>query len=128
SERKMTFASWKGDRAHLFTKKPTVAMDELAIETWHGGKTKEPLVVATFVQRWKSKKTADHGKKAITLRVDGDRALIVREEMLSAALGWDDQKVETVDATSLGASVTTSLAWARIAGCKATADDEPCAK
>jgi hypothetical protein len=86
------------------------------ITTWHTDKTlKRNVVRATFVQRWKNKSGyADHGQKLMRMQADGDKLLIVYEELMSSAAGWDDAsaKITTVDGTALTSPVKIAIVGA----------------
>lgn len=91
-EKTYDFAGWRADREKLLAAKPKVAADNPQFVTWHDGKLADKAATITFVQRWKAKGYADHGKKVLTL-VRTDKGLrITREEMVAASAGWGDVK------------------------------------
>jgi hypothetical protein len=135
------FAAWMADRRKMLAGPnggPTVVADAVVfkdIEHPPGDSALGPEqpVQAEFVQRWKSRRYADHGRKIIRWGWRQGALRIVYEEMVSSAAGWDDSPpwlriwftawdmpLQTLDGTDLKPPITV-----RVIGEPITIDDPP---
>jgi len=113
-EKRLTLTAWESDRKRLFESPQKVAADDVKIKTWHDGGLAEGEIELEFTQRWQGPSAADHGPKVMRLRAaEGNKLVILREELLSSAKGWKDDNVKPVekDGTALKSPVTFSAAW-----------------
>jgi ketosteroid isomerase-like protein len=77
-------AAWLTDRERIFAKPMAVVVEELLVVVYAG----DEAATATFVQRFRRGKYADHGRKRMRLERHGEALLIAEEEMLESAPGW----------------------------------------
>lgn len=96
---------WSKDRARLFQKKQEVAAE--GVKKSVAGDT----VTLTFMQRWRSGKSADHGEKVLELRLskDDNKVRIVREDLKWSERGWEDSRDMVFNAADLVAPITMTV-------------------
>lgn len=108
TEKSLDLEGWGKDRERLFKNKQEVAADNV-VKKVEGDK-----VTLTFIQRWKSAKSADHGEKVIDLAVVDGKLRIVREELQWSERGWEDSKEKPLDATALVSPITLTVERVRL--------------
>lgn len=108
TEKSLDLEGWSKDRERLFKGKQEVAADNVQ------KKVEGDKVTLTFIQRWKSPKSADHGEKVIELAAVDGKLRIVREELKWSERGWEDSKDKPLDATGLESPITLTVERVRL--------------
>ncbi len=78
--------AWIAARKRLFGPKLQVASDDVKVVL----DAKADRVTISFVQRFRTDRYADHGRKEMILQQQSDGLRIIAERMLESRLGWDE--------------------------------------